>query len=386
MRRRRERARRSTTPSTNGATATTSVSRNAHPLATRSPKKRLSGVPNAAPTLASIDPISASVARPSSPSRASAIGPGGSPDGTPDSPDSCVVMVIAAISRARKGPCSPAAKGIARSTSCASTDGISARAPVCSAIRADAVLRSARAGDAGRSPARAIRGRPLPPIPSRTTTASAFSAYSDTRAKRAEPAPPKAPASVETNTSVRAGMGAGWLSCGPNPRTSSASAAVPEALFPRKRSGPALSRWATMMIASSDRPGTTATMLRSSTVPRSANVSVQVSVSTRRPYEAIVCSYQRAAPAASGVPGTREGKSVDSRDAMALAEDPSNNGSMGARASVPGLETEKRSASKAGTTTTAATRTSRALTGLSTVPRRGRRLRLRGRAASIAGL
>ena len=56
------------------------------------------------------------------------------------------------------------------------------------------------------------------------------------------------------------------------------------------------------------------------------------------------------------------------------------------RGSVPVVEMENSSASRAGATTTNPTRTRRALRGRSTVPRRSRRPRVRGRAASIAGL
>ena len=67
--RRRPRTIRSTTPRANGTTPRTRTSRAVQPLAARSEKKMLSGVRNAPPTLVSREPTSASVARPSCPSR-----------------------------------------------------------------------------------------------------------------------------------------------------------------------------------------------------------------------------------------------------------------------------------------------------------------------------
>jgi len=115
--RRRQRTRRSTTPRANGTTQRTSVKRMAHPLAARSLKKMLSGVRNGPPTLASSEPTSASVARPSWPRRRTESGASGSPAGTAGSPFSDVVSAIAATPCSRNGPCSPAANGMPRSTS-----------------------------------------------------------------------------------------------------------------------------------------------------------------------------------------------------------------------------------------------------------------------------
>ena len=67
--RRRPRTIRSTTPRANGTTSRTRASRTVQPLAARSPRKRLSGVWNAPPTLASSELSRASVERPSCPSR-----------------------------------------------------------------------------------------------------------------------------------------------------------------------------------------------------------------------------------------------------------------------------------------------------------------------------
>jgi hypothetical protein len=53
---------------------------------------------------------------------------------------------------------------------------------------------------------------------------------------------------------------------------------------------------------------------------------------------------------------------------------------------VPVVEIENKNARSAGATTIDVTRTRRVFIGLSTVPRRARRRRLEGRAASIAGL
>ena len=86
------------------------------------------------------------------------------------------------------------------------------------------------------------------------------------------------------------------------------------------------------------------------------------------------------------VPGTRDGYSIESCRYRATAADVSNRGSSGDRGSVPVVEMENRRARNAGTTTTKPRRTSRVSRGLPGVLRRSRRPRVRGRAASIAGL
>jgi DNA polymerase-3 subunit gamma/tau len=133
-------------------------------------------------------------------------------------------------------------------------------------------------------------------------------------------------------------------------------------------------------------PGTTDTTLRSSTLPRSARFSVQVSSSVGRPIDATVSRYQRAAPSAPSDPGTRDGYSVASVVANDAADSASKRGSRGDRGNALVVEMENSSARAAGTTKRKPTRTRRALRGRSTVPRRDRRPRVRARAASIAGL
>ena len=120
--------------------------------------------------------------------------------------------------------------------------------------------------------------------------------------------------------------------------------------------------------------------------PRSARSSDQTSSSELSPSAAIVSEYQRVACDAPSEPGTRDGYSADSDRASVAAFGPSNSGSSDERGSVPVVDMENRNASTAGTTTTKPTRTRRALRGRSTVPRRSRRPRVRGRTASIAGL
>ena len=345
----------------------------------------MSGALNARPTLASIESTSASVARPSWPrrSRDSELP---SPEGIDGYPGSEVVSVTAAISRARNGPCSPAAYGTPRSTSCVGTDGTAGVAPVCSRTRAEAVLTRVGAGVRDPFPAIASRGGPAPPMPSSTMTANAARAYGEVVAKRYAPAPPYAPPSVDTSTSVRFGFAASTFSCGANPRAISIRAAVPDAFSPKTAPAPWLSRWATRTIAWEERPGMTVTTLWSSTVPRSGRSARHESSRASRPLAAIVCAYHRVASAAPRVPGTRDGYSLESWAASVAAASSSKSGWRVGRGSRPVVETENRRAKRAGTTTRDATRTRRTLRGLSTVPRRARRLRPRGRAASIAGL
>ncbi len=381
---RRPRASRSRRPRAKGTIPTTRASRTVQPLTERSSKNTVAGVRNAAPAVASIEPTSASVARPSWPRRRSE-SPPARPEASADVP-SWVVSEIAATPSATNGPCSSAAKGMPRSTSCVGTKGIAGVCPVCSEMRAEAVPTRVGAGECDPSPASAMRGRPSVPRSSRTIAASACWACADVRAKWTAPAPPYAPASVEIRMSVRLGSGAGPASWGANPRASSMSAAVPDALSPFRRPAPVLSRWATRMMASSERPAITVSMFRSSTSPRSTRSALHTSSSVSSPSLAIVSEYQRAAFAASSVPGTREGNSVESSSATAIAADASNTGSRRGRGKAPVGESENKRASTTGASTSELTPTRRVLRGLSTVPRRARRLRPRGRAASIAAL
>ncbi len=185
---------------------------------------------------------------------------------------------------------------------------------------------------------------------------------------------------------MRFGSGADSAPWGANPRASSMSAAVPEALSLFLGSVPALSLWATRTIVSSDRPGMTVTMLRRLTSPRSTRSALQTSSSAPSPSAEIVSEYQRAAFEASSVPGTREGNSVENSLATEAATFASNTGSSWGRGSAPVADRENRMARTTGARTSELTRTRRVLRGLSTVPRRARRLRPRGRAASIARL
>ena len=193
--RRRPRTTRSTTPSANGTTARMSVSRAVQPLAARSAKNTLSGVRNAPPTLRSseLDECFGRAPELTEPRDVRTRGR--------RLRRASVVIVTAERPSARKRPCSSSANGIPRSTSCAGTDGSAGAVPSSSAIRADAVRTSVRAGVTGSSPAIASLGRPGPRS-STTTTASASAARGDSATKRAAPAPPNAPASVETRASV----------------------------------------------------------------------------------------------------------------------------------------------------------------------------------------
>ena len=200
--RRRPRTTRSKTPRAKGTTASTSVSRTVQPLAARSAKKRLSGVRKAPPTLASSEPSSASLARPSLPNCPMSIAAPALPTAAAESSGFVAESVTAAIPCPSIRPCSSPANGIPRSTSCVETEGSAGRTRVSSSTRAAAVETSGRAGDTGSSPAIASRGGAVPPIPSRTTAAIAERASGDVVAKRSAPAPPYAPASVETSTNV----------------------------------------------------------------------------------------------------------------------------------------------------------------------------------------
>ena len=298
------------------------------------------------------------------------------------SPGSRVVSVIAATPSARNGACSPAAYGIPRSTSCESAEGMAGGRPACSVTRADAVLTSVRAGELEPPPEMTRRGLPRPPIPSRTIVAIACSASGDVSREARGP-----------GATVSAGVGRDEDQRPLEERGGhvSLSAQTPRELDERGRPRRVVSSVTARRCLDGRRgrspprtaPARRSTMFRSSTSPRSTRSVAPDILLAVSPSAEIVSLYQRAAPAASSVPGTREGNSVESSVATAAATEASNSGSRVGRGSVPVVEIENKSARAAGAMTSELTRTRRALRGLATVPRR---LRPRGRAASIAGL
>ena len=346
----------------------------------------MSEVRNAGPKLASRDPTSASVARPSWPSRWTTMGAAASPAGTSGSPGSSVVSATAAMPSSRNDALLARREGNREVDELRRGGRQEGRPP-------DLLLDSRRGG----ADERPRRGRGAVPRDREARSSSAPDAVQDDRdvgvlrERRLLHEALRAGAAVRARIrrdedEVLCGNGAGADSCGAKLRASSMSAAVPEALSPYGRPAPALSRCATTMVASWERPGTTATMFRSSISPRSGRSARQTSSSVSRPNDPIVSVNQRAASADSSEPGTRDGYTVVSSSASEAAEVSSKRGSSGGRWSWVVVETENRKARRAGATTIAATRTSRAFSGRSTVPRRTRRRCPRGRAASIAGL
>ena len=204
-----------------------------------------------------------------------------------------------------------------------------------------------------------------------------------TCAKRSAPAPPYAPPSVETRTRVRCGPGRRR----PGARTRARARGAPR--YPRRcRRGPPRRRCRDEQ--QDDRlvgpPGHDRQRRWKLDAPerrRGSSVHTSSSDVSPRPRSTPRTSAPR--PPAL-VPGTRDGYSVVSASARVAAASASKSGSSGRPRQRPVVDTENRTASSAGATTTNATRTRRVFTGRSTVPRRGRRLAPRGRAASIAGL
>ncbi len=129
-----------------------------------------------------------------------------------------------------------------------------------------AVWSSELGGDRGVSPAICTEGRPEPAIESRLMTARTCERSGEWVANRCTPSAPNEPASVERKITVCPGP-VPWAGFA-YPRAISSSAAVPEALLFAPGPTPGLSRCAMTMIASVERPGATATMLRSGTCPR----------------------------------------------------------------------------------------------------------------------
>ena len=208
------------------------------------------------------------------------------PAGIPGSSGSWVVSVTAATPRSSSRPCSPAANGIAEVDELRRDRGdqLGSR-PICSATRVEARLHEhARRRDGGvtgdrepRLPAaadpveddggdRALRVR-------RHARRSAGRRRRRTRRRRSRRA-----------RACAAGIGRRHGAPAAHSRARArSSAAVPDALSPSGWSTPALSRWATTMIASSARPGITVTTFRSSTTPRSGRSALQTSSSVGSP-------------------------------------------------------------------------------------------------------
>ena len=198
------------------------------------------------------------------------------------------------------------------------------------------------------------------------------------RAKRAAPAPPYAPPSVERKISVRSVVGRARLPAAHTlARARRARPSPPRC--PHKPLRP-LSRWATTRIASSDRPGTTVTMFRSSTSPRSTRSSLQTSSSRARVPNGLAVPARGAS--ASSVPGTREGYSVESsvRPRLRRGVEQRVEGRPRKRSRCRYREQEREGRRH---DDERADPDEARVEGLATVPRR---LRPRGRAASIAGL
>ena len=386
----RARTNRSSTPSTNGTTAATSVSRIVQPLAARSSRKRLSCVWKRLPRRASMEPISASAARPSRVNRSIAIGarPAGRVAGRNLGIAGLLDREVTAAISLRERALLPGGERDRRApTSCVATRrerGLRAAAPRrCARARRDEdARRRARAVACDRESS-ARRG---PPIPSRTIAAIALSACGDVF---------REPACAGASVRARVGgdedeRAVGHAGSGRSPAAHSHAPArrAPRCrrrCRPSSRPTPALSRWATTTIASGDWPGTTVTKFRSSTLPSSGRSASQTSSSAGSPSAASDSVYQSAA--SSGFRRARHPRRMLERElrrerAAARRRTPGR-AEAGAAFQLPRSRTG--TASSAGATTMAATRTRRVFTGLSTVPRRGRCLRPPGRAASIAG-
>ena len=330
-------------------------------------------------------PTSASVARPSWPSRstcrASDLAPGRRTEIRRRRQRDCRELArekaTLLVERERERRGRRAASG---------TDGSVGLTPTSSATRAAAVRTSVRAGDTGSSPAIASRGRPRPEVVEDDDGDGSTRERRLVHEARGTRAAERSRVGRDEHEGAF-GTGSGPSSCGANPRASSMSVAVPDAFSP---SGCFGARVVTMR-NDDDRlvraPGhdrhdvaeldaaEVREILRSRRPPRSGGRAI-----------AMVSRYQRAASSAPSEPGTRDGYSTASVSANDAADSASKSGSSGDRGSALVVEIENRSASNAGTTTRKPTRTRRALRGRSTVPRRSRRPRVRGRAASIAGL
>ncbi len=225
-----------------------------------------------------------------------------------------VVSEIAATPSATNGACSSAAKGMPRSTSCVEDEGDRRRLP--------GLFRDARGsrpdeGPGGRmldpSPASAMRGRP-----------SGTEIVEDDRGKRLPGMCGRSCEVDRAGSAVRSCIGRdeNERPVGERRRAPLPAERTPRELDERRRSRrvvsvplcprPLLSRWATRTMASSERPGITVTMFRSSTSPRSTRSVLHTSSSVSSPSPAIVSEYQRAAFEAPSVPGTRDGNSVES--------------------------------------------------------------------------
>ena len=140
-------------------------------------------------------------------------------------------------------------------------------------------------------------------------------------------------------------------------------------------------------ITSGDWPSTTAMTLRSVGRPRPGTDSCHDAVRVGRPNTAIFWRNQSAAATAPGLPGERSGYSVASSRASPAATEASNVGGSTGAWSATGLVSVARSSAAGNATIRNEARYSRALTGRSSEPRRGRRRRrAEGWRAAIGGL